>query len=170
MLTKRTVPTSRNPRVASRAHESSQGEEPSITLKRRLDKSIEYLNTNPNTKIVASGGFGKGTAVSEAEVMRRYFQARGIYESRIIKEDRSTTSDENLKYTKELLISLNGEEIKNILIITSEYHMFRAKHMASRYYSNVYGVCSETPTTVMINYAIREYMAVLKMLILDTPQ
>ncbi len=147
-----------------------QGEEPSSTLKRRLDKSIEYLNINPNTQIVASGGFGKGATVSEAEVMKRYFQAHGIDESRIIKEERSTTSDENLKYTKELLISLNGEEIKNILIITSEYHMFRAKHMASRYYSNVYGVCSETPTTVMINYAIREYMAVLKMLILDTPQ
>ena len=144
-----------------------QGEEPSITLKRRLDKSMEYLNANPNTNIVASGGFGKGITVSEAEVMKRYFLAHGIDESRIIKEEQSTTSDENLKYTKKLLTSLNGEEPQSILIITSEYHMFRAKYMAFRYYSNVYGISSETPTTVMINYAIREYIAVLKMLTLD---
>lgn len=143
-----------------------KGEEPSATLKRRLDTSIDYLNKNLNTKIIASGGLGKEATLTEAEAMKRYFIAHGIDESRILKEEKSTTSDENLKYTKELLTSLYDEDVPEMLIITSDYHMFRAKHIAERYYAKVYGISSETPSTVMINYAIREYLAVLKMLML----
>lgn len=143
------------------------GEQPSLTLSRRLDRSIEYLNANHNVKIVASGGRGPGAGISEAEVMKRYLVANGIDETRVLKEEKSTTSDENLKYTQELLSSLNGEQPQNILIITSDYHMFRAKHIASNYYPKVYGIASETPTPIMINYAVREYLAVIKLVILD---
>lgn len=144
-----------------------KGEEPSATLKRRLDTGLEYLNKNPNTKIIASGGLGKEATLTEAEVMKRYLIAHGIDASRILKEEKSTTSDENLRYTKELLTSLYGEDAPEILIITSDYHMYRVKHIAERYYSKVYGIPSETPNLVMINYAIREYLAVLKMLMLE---
>lgn len=141
-----------------------QGEEPSLTLKRRLDKSIEYLSANPNSIIITSGGFGKEVTISEAEVMKRYLIAHGINESRILKEEKSMTSDENLRYTQQLLTQLYEAEVPTILIITSDYHMFRAKHIAYRYYPVVYGISSETPRTIMINYALREYLAVLKML------
>ena len=144
-----------------------KGEEPSATLKRRLDTSMVYLKKNSNTKIIASGGLGKEAAFTEAEVMKRYFIAHGIDEARILKEEKSTTSDENLRYTKELLSNLYGEDAPEILIITSDYHMFRVKHIAEKYYSKVYGISSETPSAVMVNYAIREYLAVLKMLILE---
>jgi uncharacterized SAM-binding protein YcdF (DUF218 family) len=97
--------------------------------------------------------------------MKRYLIAHGIDESRIIKEESSTTSNENLKYTKRLLTSIYGEAVPEILVITSDYHMFRAKQLANRYFSKVYGMSSETPITVMLNYAIREYLAVIKMLI-----
>lgn len=143
-----------------------QGEKPSVTLRRRLDRGVEYLNANPNAKVVTSGGFGEGTTVSEAEVMKRYFIMQGINESRIIKEEPSTTTDENLKFTKQLLTRLTGREVQDILIITSDYHMCRAKYIASRYYSKAYGISSETPTTVRVNYAVREYVAVLKMMVL----
>jgi uncharacterized SAM-binding protein YcdF (DUF218 family) len=62
---------------------------------------------------------------------------------------------------------LCGEDAPEVLIITSDYHMFRAKHIAERYYSKVYGISSEAPSRVMINYAIREYLAVLKILMLE---
>jgi len=144
-----------------------QGEQPSLTLSRRLDKSVEYLNVNPDAQIVVSGGFGSKATISEAEVMKRYFVAHGIDEVRIFKEERSTTSDENLKYTQELLSSINGNKPQEILVITSDYHMFRAKHIAGKYFSKVYGIASETPTAIMINYAVREYLAVLKLLALE---
>ncbi len=144
-----------------------QGEQPSLTLGRRLDKSIEYLNANPDAQIVASGGFGPEATISEAEVMKRYFVAHGINEARILKEERSATSDENLRYTKELLSGINGDKPQDILVITSDYHMFRAKHIAGKYFSKVYGIASETPTAIMVNYAVREYLAVLKLLALS---
>lgn len=144
-----------------------KGEEPSTTLKRRLDTSIAYLNKNSNTKIIASGGLGKEATLTEAEVMKRYFIAHGIAEARILTEEKSTTTDENLKHTKQLLSNLYGEDAPAILIITSDYHMFRAKQIAKKYYAKVYGISSETPKAVRINYAIREYLAVLKMLILE---
>ena len=144
-----------------------KGEEPSATLKRRLDTSIDYLNKNSNTKIIVSGGLGKDAKLTEAEVMKRYFIAHGIAETRILKEEKSTTTDENLQHTKQLLINLYGEDEQEILIITSDYHMFRAKEIAKRYYAKVYGISSETPSAIRINYAIREYLAVLKMLILE---
>lgn len=144
-----------------------QGEQPSLTLSRRLDKSIEYLNANPNAQIVASGGFGSKATISEAEVMKRYFVAHGIDEVRVFKEERSTTSDENLKYSQELLSGINGNKPQEILVFTSDYHMFRAKYLAGKYFSKVYGIASETPTGIMINYAVREYLAVLKLLALE---
>ena len=146
------------------------GEEPSLTLRRRLDSSIKFLNENPEAKLIASGGFGVGLRISEAEVMKRYLIEQGINEGRILKEEKSKTSDENLKYTRALLRELDDEQLQDILVITSDYHMFRAKFIASRYFSQVYGIASDTPITIMINYSIREYLAVLKLLSLAIVQ
>lgn len=140
------------------------GEQPSLTLKRRLDSSITFLNENPEAKLIVSGGFGEGLRISEAEVMKNYLIEHGIDEGRILKEEKSKISDENLKHTRELLRVIDGKQQQDILIITSDYHMFRAKFIANRYFSNVYGIASATPTTIMINYSIREYLAVLKLL------
>jgi len=140
------------------------GEQPSLSLRRRLDSSIKFLNENPEVKLIVSGGFGEGLRISEAEVMKRYLIERGINEGRILKEERSKTSNENLKYTRELLNEIHGEQRQDIVVITSDYHMFRAKLIASRYFPRVYGIASTTPTTIMINYSVREYLAVLKLL------
>jgi len=143
------------------------GGKPSLTLKRRLDSGIQFLEEHPSAKLVVSGGFGSGLRISEAEVMKRYLIERGINEGRILKEEKSATSDENLNYTQELLREQDGEQLQDIVIITSDYHMFRAKVIASKYFSRVYGIASDTPFSIMINYSIREYLAVLKLQILE---
>lgn len=143
------------------------GEKPSLTLKRRLDSGIKFLEEHPSAKLVVSGGFGSGLRISEAEVMKRYLIERGINEGRILKEEKSATSDENLNYTQVLLRDRDGDQLQDIVIITSDYHMFRAKVIASRYFSRVYGISSDTPLSIMINYSVREYLAVLKLLSLE---
>ena len=60
------------------------GERVSLTLSYRLDRAIEYLNANPNTVAIVSGGQGQGESISEAEAMRRYMVNRGIANERII--------------------------------------------------------------------------------------
>lgn len=75
----------------------------SNSLKLRLERAKEYLDENPETIAVVSGGKGSGEEISEAEAMYEYLVSQGIDETRLIKEDRSTNTNENLKYSLALL-------------------------------------------------------------------
>ena len=139
-----------------------RGDQPSQTLKNRLDKGVEYLRENPEAKIVAAGGVGAAATLSEAEVMKRYLTAQGIAETRVLLEDKSRTTDENLKFTKALIIAREGIPAHSIAVITSDYHLYRAKQIAGKYYPQVQGLAAESALMLKINYAIREYFAVIK--------
>ena len=139
-----------------------RGDQPSQTLKNRLDKGVEYLRANPEAKIVAAGGVGAAATLSEAEVMKRYLTAQGIAETRVLLEDKSRTTDENLKFTKALIIAREGMPAHSIAVITSDYHLYRAKQIAGKYYPQVQGLAAESALMLKINYAIREYFAVIK--------
>ena len=139
-----------------------RGDQPSQTLKNRLDKGVEYLRANPEAKIVAAGGVGAAAAFSEAEVMKRYLTTQGIAETRILLEDKSRTTDENLKFTKALIIARERMPAHSIAVITSDYHLYRAKQIAGKYYPQVQGLAAESALMLKINYAIREYFAVIK--------
>ena len=139
-----------------------RGDLPSQTLKNRLDKGVEYLRENPEAKIVAAGGVGAAATLSEAEVMKRYLTAQGIAETRVLLEDKSRTTDENLKFTKALIIAREGMPAHSIAVITSDYHLYRAKQIAGKYYPQVQGLAAESALMLKINYAIREYFAVIK--------
>ena len=139
-----------------------RGDQPSQTLKNRLDKGVEYLRENPEAKIVAAGGVGAAATLSEAEVMKRYLTAQGIAETRVLLEDKSRTTDENLKFTKALIIAREGMPAHSIAVITSDYHLYRAKQIAGKYYPQVQGLASESALMLKINYAIREYFAIIK--------
>lgn len=139
-----------------------RGDQPSQTLKNRLDKGVEYLRGNPETKIVVAGGVGAAASLSEAEVMKRYLTAQGIDERRILLEEKSTTTDENLKFTKALINAREGLPAHSITLITSDYHLYRAKQIAAKYYPQVQGLAAESALMVKINYAIREYFAIIK--------
>lgn len=139
-----------------------RGDQPSQTLKNRLDKGVEYLRANPEAKIVAAGGVGAAAAFSEAEVMKRYLTTQGIAETRILLEDKSRTTDENLKFTKALIIARERMPAHSIAVITSDYHLYRAKQIAGKYYPQVQGLAAESALMLKINYAIREYFAIIK--------
>ena len=73
------------------------------SLKRRLDKAQEYLERHPDTRVIVSGGKGKGEEVSEAEAMAGYLISCGIEQNRIILEDQSRTTKENLKLSSQYI-------------------------------------------------------------------
>ena len=56
---------------------------PSPVLKYRLDKAVEYLEENPDTICIVSGGQGKNEPWSEAQGMAQYLKTQGIDENRI---------------------------------------------------------------------------------------
>jgi len=140
-----------------------RGETPSISLKSRLDKAAQYLILDKEIKVIVSGGQGDGESITEAEAMKRYLVQAGIDEARIIKEDKSTSTKENLLYSKKILDNLWQRSNHKLILITSDFHIFRTKLLAERAGLDISVLPADTPFTIYLNYAIREYFAVIKM-------
>lgn len=143
------------------------GEVPSPSLLERLKVAHQYLETHSNVKVVVSGGQGKGEDISEGYAMAGYLMNHGIEESRIIIEDQSTNTFENLSLSLEKIRKNDHKENINVLIATNKYHIFRSKMLARRLGMIPYGLSAKTPPTVIIKSHIREYFAVIKSLLYD---
>ena len=108
-----------------------EGSEPGKCLKGRIDAAIEYLRTHSWSMAVCSGGQGSDEEISEAEAISRELIRRGIPARRILKEDNSHSTYENLIYTKELLDERKGDTPYKVVIATSEFHVYRARFLAN---------------------------------------
>ncbi len=106
------------------------GERASQSMVERLDAAYEYLSKNPKSSCVVSGGQGKGEDISEAECMYRWLVAKGIDESRIYKEDKSTSTNENIAFSKEVIAKNDLPE--EIVLISNDYHIYRAGMIAEK--------------------------------------
>ena len=101
------------------------GRRVSKLLADRLDKAILVYRKDPTPPIlIPSGGKGSDEAISEAEAMAEYLIAKGIPEDKIIKEDQSATTFENLKNSKAIIDSMAGS--RYTALVTSNYHVYRA--------------------------------------------
>jgi uncharacterized SAM-binding protein YcdF (DUF218 family) len=144
-----------------------KGDKPTLVLQERLNYTIEYLNKNTAAIAVVSGGQGVGEIMTEAEGMRRYLIAHGISENRIIKEEKSTSTYENMIFSKKIYEETIGKKLDKVMIITNDFHMFRSKHLAKRIGLEPYGISSGTPWYIYPNVLLREYLAVFKSFIFD---
>ncbi|MGM0846421.1 MAG: YdcF family protein [Bacillota bacterium] len=142
-----------------------KGEEPSQTLKSRLETGVEYLHDHPEIPVIVSGGQGEGEDIAESTAMFRYLTAHGISQDRITEENQSTTTWENLQNSQDIL-KLEGAADGQILIITSDYHVFRARLTGEQLGLNCSGMGGESGFFIKINYMIREYFAVVKALVI----
>ena len=133
------------------------GTVPSLSLQNRLDAALEYMLKYPHSIAVVSGGQGPGEAITEAEAMFGFLVDSGIEKERIIKEEKAVSTKENLSYSLELIKEETGEEIKKVAIVSSEYHLYRAKTLAKRLGLDPVGVAAETSMpTLKLNHFIRE--------------
>ena len=137
------------------------GTTPSLSLRNRCDAALEYLNTYPNAVAIPSGGRGPGEDITEALAIYDYLTNRGIAPERIIMEDRATSTRENIQFSKEIIDSLGGG---SVAIVSSEYHLFRAKLMAREEgIMDPKGVAAHTTYPVLrLNYFLREAGGVLR--------
>lgn len=136
-----------------------KGDVPSEVLKYRLDKAVEYYKENPNTIFIVSGGQGKDELISEAEAMEIYLSKRDIPIKNIIKEDKSTSTYENLKFSDEIIKQkgITGD----IAVMSNSFHMYRVKMISEKLNFPLKTVYAETPAIVFPNYMLREYFALL---------
>ena len=135
------------------------GYNPSNMLLKRLECALDYLEKNPEAIAVLSGGQGSDESVSEAESMRSWLVLHGISEDRLYLEDRSTSTEENLAFTKTLI---EAEELNpDIVIITNEFHQYRAGRYAHAQGLN-YGACTApSPFGFGSVYYVRELYGIL---------
>lgn len=143
--------------------------EPSFTLARRLDAAIDYLNNSPQTKVIVSGGLSDGQLASEAQVMAWYLEKNDISSDRIILEEQASNTLENVLFSKMRLEELYHEPLKEIVIVTSDYHMLRTQMIAKRVGIKAGGFKSPSPVNLYQQYATREFFAIFKSMLLDWP-
>lgn len=143
------------------------GTEPSLSLLNRLEAAKEYLEKYPQAVAVVSGGQGPGEDISEAECMKRWLYSKGIPEERIIMEDKSFSTEENIANSLAKIDEHGGNADSPVAIVSSEYHLYRAKYIAREKGAEPLGVAAHTSYPVlMANYFIREAFAVLYMWIM----
>ncbi|MGL5255646.1 MAG: YdcF family protein [Proteocatella sp.] len=136
------------------------GTKVSPLLAGRLRKGIEaYRAGERSPKIIVSGGQGSDEKVSEASAMKEWLIENNICEEDIIVEDKSTTTNENLKYVKEFLDG-KGEEY-SCVFVTNDYHVFRTSLFARRLNFNGHGIGCKTAIYYWFSAFIREYIAIL---------
>lgn len=135
-----------------------KGKKITDSLKRRLDKAILYLRKFPDTKVIVSGGQGKGEDITEADAMADYLIRFGIDEKKIIREDRSVSTRENLRFSRQFTDPDQG--ITGI--VTNGFHMYRACLIAKQEgYRNIYKIPASSNPVFQLNYLMREFFAVI---------
>lgn len=136
------------------------GTQPGNRMQERLDYAIPYLQQT-DVPIIVSGGQGDDEETFEAYVMRDYLISQGIEESRIITETQATSTYENLIYSHDIM----EMDDPNILVISSDYHMFRVNMLCNRldYQCNEGGA----ETAIEAHPLTRESIAVGKSFVLD---
>ncbi len=138
------------------------GDQPSLTLVRRLEGALEYLNEHPDTVAIVSGGMGSGETVTEAQAMYDWLTRHGVTPERVIMEPKATSTLENLKFSFDIIRSRGDDPKGNVAIVSSAYHLYRAKLMARNLgVDDAAGVAAPWGYFfVMLNYFIREAFGV----------
>jgi len=142
-----------------------RGENVSRTLANRLDRAIEYHRQNPYSMIIVCGGLGDQTTITEALAMKRYLTYRGIPEEKIIKEDNSRNTFQNLYFANEILIEYFPEGFTSV-IITNDFHTYRAVRFSRDIGMDSRHIGAPTPLYIIPLNFLRETVAVLRIWIM----
>lgn len=133
---------------------------PSEALTFRLDAALAYLRDNPGTVCVVSGGQGADEVRPEADVMADYLIEHGVDEARVLREDRSTSTEENIRYSAELLAA-RGDADATVGVMTNDFHLYRALHIAQRGgLPGAYGLAARSNPLYLPHALLRECCAV----------
>lgn len=140
-----------------------KGTRPSLALEKRLRKAQEYLEENPQTRAILSGGQGDGEDISEALCMSEYLIEHGVEEGRLLLEDRSTTTLENLQFSEEILRRQGASKHASIGILTNNFHVYRALRLAEHMgYTDSCGIAASSDWRLQPHYLVREFFALIK--------
>lgn len=128
------------------------GTRPSVSLENRLEVAYDYLTQHPDADVILSGGQGDGEDITEARCMYEYLTSRGISADRIYLEERSTSTAENILFSKEIY-NFDG---KSVALVSSGFHLYRAKLLARSNDIEAYGIAAPSEVFITPHYMMRE--------------
>lgn len=105
---------------------------PSILLQDRLDAALDYLRQHPDTTVVVTGGKGDDEHQSEAECMYDYLVSKGLEPERILQEDRSRNTWQNIGFTLQLLAEQGYGVPSEVLLVSNDFHLTRISMLWAR--------------------------------------
>lgn len=132
-------------------------------LKRRLDGAYIFLKES-DIPIIVSGGKGPDELIAEAEAMKRYLVSKGVAKHRIILEDQSTSTQENIFFSNQKILVKHPK----VVIFTSDYHMYRSKMLARRIGWIIEGVAVKSSKQHLLKRVSREILALIKDIMIRT--
>ena len=140
------------------------GTVPSLTLQTRICAARDYMERYPEVIAVLSGGQGPGEEITEAQAMFRALTDAGIGENRLLLEERSTSTAENLAFSREILRENGFADDARMGIVTNDFHQFRAQWIAKDAGISAVGIPAELPWWWLnANYYVREFFALGKL-------
>lgn len=130
---------------------------PSPALTRRLNAAMDYLEDSPDTIIIASGGQGSDEPMSEAQCIRDELVKRGISPDRILMEDKSTDTAENITHSMALMEDTSA----SVGVLTNNFHVWRAQKLArSAGLENAVGIAAKYTGYTLFHYMVREVICI----------
>lgn len=128
-------------------------------LAARIERGMELLYSNPNAVLIMSGGQGPGEDIPESVAMAAYAVGKGVDAERIIMEQKSVSTEENLLFSRKLM----DKEAPKIVIVTTAYHVFRALILAKQQGLKCVGFGAKTKWYFTLNALIREFVGYLRL-------
>ena len=137
---------------------------PTPLLRGRIDRALEFYKeqkekTGKELVFVPSGGQGADEPWPESTAMKRYLMEHGIPESRIIEEDQSTDTMENMRFSKEKIEAVNKDG--KVIFSTTNFHIFRSGLCARRVKMRAVGIGAKTRWYFWPNASVREFVGLL---------
>ncbi len=144
------------------------GTVPSWSLKDRLTAAYDYLAAYPDSVAILSGAQGEHEEISEAECMFRWLVEKGIDPSRLIKEEEAKRTLENLSNSFAIIREREQGRPVRVAVVSSEYHLLRARLLSRRLGMDVIGVAATTELfTLRVNHFIRECLGIWYYLLIE---
>ena len=144
---------------------------PSILLQDRLDEALDYLEEHPDMTIVVSGGQGPDEPSTEARAMYDYLVANGVDGEKILLEDQSHNTVQNLRYTAQLLAEEGYDTTEDIVVVSNGFHLTRVRMLWDRVWGGDYNLSTlAAPSSHLpsrLKMYIREPLALVKSFVFD---
>lgn len=115
----------------------------SPVYRERINHAITLYNEGYVKNIILTGGVGEGNIYSDAFIAMEYARSKGLPEKAILLEEKSTVTEENISFSKEIM---NSNSLETAIIVSDPLHMKRAMLMAEDY--GLKAFASPTPTTM----------------------